>query len=124
MEENKENIIEETLLEEEKVIGSPAAEFAEVPEVETADTPVAREKKETSRRKKQQAPEAAAAAAKKSTPERQASPEVKKETSIPRLKPSLRHGFQLKGHYYSRAELGRKSVLVGLWKKYPGLFEK
>ena len=106
------------------MIGSPAAEFAEVPEVETADTPVAREKKETSRRKKQQASKAAAAAAKEDTSEQEASPEVKKETSTPRLKASLRHGFQLKGRYYSRAELGRKTVLEKLYKQYPGLFEK
>ena len=106
------------------MIGSPAAEPAEVPEVETADTPVAREKKETPRRKKQQAPEAAAAAAKKDTSEQEASPEVKKETSTPRLKASLRHGFQLKGRYYSRAELGRRTTLERLYKQYPGLFEK
>ena len=124
MEENKKDILKETLLEEEKVIDSPAAESAEVPEVKTADTPAAREKKETPRRKKQQAPEAAAAAAKKDTSEQEASPEVKKEMSTPRLKASLRHGFQLKGRYYSRAELGRKTVLEKLYKQYPGLFEK
>ena len=105
MEENKENIIGGTLLEEEKVIGSPAMEPVEVPETETAGTPAAREKKKTSRRKKQQAPKATAAA-------------------VPRLKASLRHGFQLKGRYYSRAELGRRTMLEKLYKQYPGLFEK
>ena len=48
---------------------------------------------------------------------------VKKE-GTPRLKASLREGFQLKGRYYSRACLGRKSVLEALYKQYPGLFEK
>ena len=124
MEENKENIIEETLLEEEKGIGSPAMEPAEVPETETADTPAAREKKETSRRKKQQAPEAAAAAAAKDTPEKETSGAKEKRATVPRLKASLRHGFQLKGRYYSRAELGRRTTIEKLYKQYPGLFEK
>lgn len=48
---------------------------------------------------------------------------VKKE-GTPRLKAFLREGFQLKGRYYSRACLGRKSVLEALYKQYPGLFEK
>ena len=48
---------------------------------------------------------------------------VKKE-GTPRLKASLREGFQLKGRYYSRAQLGRKSVLEALYKQYPCLFEK
>ena len=48
---------------------------------------------------------------------------VKKE-GTPRLKASLREGFQLKGRYYSRARLGQKSVLEALYKQYPCLFEK
>lgn len=132
MEENRKEITEKTLLSAGRADETPAAETVETPGVtptaaaaaEITDTPAAVEKKEARRRKKTTGEEAPAAVAKKRAPEKEASPEVKKETSPVRLKASLRHGFQLKGRYYSRAELGRKRVLMGLWEKYPGLFEK
>lgn len=57
-------------------------------------------------------------------------PEKPEKTEIPkgnpprpRLKAHLRRGFQLKGRYYSRTELGRNRVLEKLYQTYPGLFE-
>jgi len=115
MEENNKEIVEETLIEEETAETTPAAETAEAPEVETVETPAVAEKKQTTRRQK--------AAPKKAVV--QVSPEdIPKKTSVLQLKTSLRYGFQLRGRYYNRTELGRKSVLEKLYKKYPGLFEK
>lgn len=75
-------------------------------------------RKEAPKKKKR-----AAGGKKGGTPAAAVDTSVKKE-GTPRLKASLREGFQLKGRYYSRAYLGRKSVLEALHKQYPGLFEK
>jgi len=132
MEENSKEIIEKTLISKERTDETPEvqtvetseAKNVETPEAEITDTPTPAEKKQTTRRRAARTPKLEAAAADKDASKKEASPEAKKEASLPRLKASLRHGFQFKGHYYSRAELGRKNVLAGLWKKYPGLFEK
>jgi len=71
------------------------------------------------------APEKKPARQRRAAPKKTAAPkEIPEKTSVLRLKPSLRHGFQIRGRYYSRSELGRKSVLEKLYKQYPGLFEK
>jgi len=132
MEENNKEVIEEVSISSEregetpkvKTLETPEVKTTETPEAEITDTPAAVEKKETRRRKKTTGVEARAEAPAGDTPKKEASEEVKEEASLPQLKPSLRYGFQLKGHYYSRAQLMSKSVLARLWKKYPGLFEK
>jgi len=103
---------------------TPATQTVEASEAETTEAPAAAEKKETTRRKKQAAPETKAAVTGKNTPREEAPGEKEKKTTVPRLKASLRQGFQLKGRYYSSAELRRKTVLEKLYKQYPGLFEK
>ncbi|MCC8046477.1 MAG: hypothetical protein LIP12_13445 [Clostridiales bacterium] len=120
MEENSKEIREKALISKEGTDETQTVETSEAKTVETSEAEIAdpAEKKQTSRRR---APKSEAATTDKDASKKE---EAKKEASPPRLKASLRHGFQLKGHYYSRAELGRKTVLAGLWKKYPGLFEK
>jgi len=112
MEENKKEIVEETatakeVTESEAMTPSVAA----APETDVpADGDIA-EKKPALRRK--------------TPPKTTAAPQEIPEKKGPlRLKPSRRHGFQFKGRYFSRTELGRKSVLEKLYKQYPGLFEK
>ena len=124
MEENSKEIIKEVLIEEEKTEITPATQTAEVSEAEPTEAPTTAEKKETTRRKRQAAPKTKAAATDENIPKKGAPDEKEKRTGSPRLKASLRQGFQLKGRYYSRAELGRKTVLEKLYKQYPGLFEK
>jgi len=124
MEENSKEIVKEVLIEEEKTEITPATQTAEASEAEPIAAPTTAEKKETTRRKRQAAPKTKAAATDKNTLEKGASGEKEKKITAPRLKASLRQGFQLKGRYYSRAELGRKTVLEKLHKQYPGLFEK
>lgn len=124
MEENNKEIAKEVLIEEEKTEITPATQTAEASEAETTEAPATAEKTQTTRRKKQAAPETKAAATGKNTPKEEAPGEKEKKTTVPRLKASLRQGFQLKGRYYSSTELRRKTVLEKLYKQYPGLFEK
>lgn len=108
MEENKKEIVEETIAPKEGMESE-----ANTPPVAESTTQEA-EKKPARQRK----------TAPKKTAVGTPSPDIAEKTPVLRLKPSLRHGFQLKGRYYSRTELGRKSVLEKLYKQYPGLFEK
>lgn len=124
MEENSKEIVKEVLTKGEEMEITPATEPAEASEVETTEAPVAAEKKETTRRKKQATSETKAATMGKNTPREEAPGGKEKKMTVPRLKPSLRQGFQLKGRYYSSTELRRKTVLEKLYKQYPGLFEK
>jgi len=124
MEENSKEIVKEVLIEEEEMEITPATQTAEASEAEPTEAPAAAEKKETTRRKRQAAPKTKAAATDENTLGKEVPDEKEKKITAPRLKASLRQGFQLKGRYYSRAELGRKTVLEKLYKQYPGLFEK
>ena len=86
-------------------------------------SPGAPEKEETPEKEAPKKKKRAAGGKKDGAPAAAVDTSVKKEGTS-RLKASLREGFQLKGRYYSRGQLGRKSVLEALYKQYPGLFEK
>jgi len=124
MEENNKEIVKEVLIKEEEMEITPATQTVEASEAETTEAPAAAEKKETTRRKKRAAPETKTTVTGKNTPREEAPGEKEKKMTVPRLKPSLRQGFQLKGRYYSSTELRHKTVLEKLYKQYPGLFEK